>query len=182
MAKKIKIHSTVAIALFACSTAFAQTWNIGLANAADVTATLTSTPNGLTLSIHGSGAMQNWSSAAVPWSSQRLTIRAVEIDDGVTTIGNYAFSKCSRLTSVSIPNSVTSIGKSAFDDCSGLTFVTIPNSVTSIEDFAFSGCSELTSVTIPSSVTSIGDYVFGACSKLTGIAVDADNERYSAID
>ena len=56
--------------------------------------------------------------------------------------------------------SVTSIGSYAFTDCSGLTSVTIPNSVTSIVGSAFSGCSGLTSVTIPNSVTYIGNNAF----------------------
>jgi hypothetical protein len=57
----------------------------------------------------------------------------------VTSIGDYAFSYCSGLTSVKIPNSVTSIGARAFDGCSGLTLtsITIPNSVTSIGEAAF---------------------------------------------
>ena len=58
----------------------------------------------------------------------------------VTSIGNYAFSYCSGLTSVIIPNSVTSIGDWAFRECSGLTSVTIPNSVTSIGSYAFNFC------------------------------------------
>ena len=41
---------------------------------------------------------------------------------------------------------VTSIGKYAFYKCSGLTSVTIGNSVTSIGKYAFSGCSKLTSI------------------------------------
>ena len=44
----------------------------------------------------------------------------------VTSIGEWAFSECSGLTSIEIPNSVTSIGEGAFYYCSGLTSVTIP--------------------------------------------------------
>ena len=58
----------------------------------------------------------------------------------VTSIGNYAFNKCSNLSSINIPNSVTSIGNGAFSDCTGMTSITIPNSVTTIESYAFSGC------------------------------------------
>ena len=66
----------------------------------------------------------------------------------VTSIGNYAFSTCTELTSITIPNSVTSIGAQAFSDCTGLTSITIPNSVTSIGESAFAGCSELTSIVV----------------------------------
>ena len=82
------------------------------------------------------------------------------IPNSVTSIGNYAFSGCSGLTSITIPNSVMSIGWEAFSGCSGLTSITIPNSVTSIGSFAFSFCSGLTSITIPNSVTSIGQDAF----------------------
>ena len=59
--------------------------------------------------------------------------------------------------------SVKSVGYWAFSGCSGLTSITIPNSVTSIGVFAFYGCSGLTSITIPNSVTSIGKSAFYNC-------------------
>ena len=93
------------------------------------------------------------------------------IPNSVTAISEYAFFRCSGLTSVTIPNSVTSIGDGAFCDCTGLTFVSIPNSVTAIGEYAFSNCSGLTSVSIPNSVTSIGDCAFSSCSGLTSVTI-----------
>ena len=81
---------------------------------------------------------------------------------------------------VMIPDGVMSIGDFAFSGCSGLTSVTIPDSVTSIGDFAFSGCSGLTSVTIPDSVTNIGVGAFQSCGGLVAITVEADNPMYKS--
>ena len=89
----------------------------------------------------------------------------------VTSIGDYAFSRCSALTQVTLPNSVESIGSQAFYDCSALTQVTIPNSVTSIGNWAFWNCSALTQVIIGSSVTSIGSKAFYECYTLTEMTV-----------
>ena len=89
----------------------------------------------------------------------------------VTRIGDYAFNRCSGLTTITIPDGVTSIGSYAFSGCSGLSSVTIPDGVTSIEASVFSGCSGLTSITIPDSVTNIGGSAFSGCSGLTSIIV-----------
>ena len=131
-----------------------------------INAEITWTLSDGTLTISGTGDMEG-----APWLSQSDEIKKVVIKDGVTSIGEYAFSGCSGLTSLTIPNSVTSIGKSAFSGCSGLTSVTIPNSVTSIGYSAFSYCSGLTSLTIPNSVTSIGYSAFSSCSGLTSITI-----------
>ena len=98
-------------------------------------------------------------------------LTSVTIPNSVTSIELGTFSGCSGLTSINIPNSVTSIGSGAFYDCSSLTSVTIPNSVTSIRNSAFFGCSSLTSITIPNSVTSIGSWAFFGCSSLTSITI-----------
>ena len=96
---------------------------------------------------------------------------SIAIPASVTSIGEYAFSYCSGLTSITIPDSVTSIGEKAFYNCSGLTSVTIGSGVTSIGEYAFSYCSGLTSITIPDSVTSIGEKAFYNCSGLTSVTI-----------
>ena len=93
------------------------------------------------------------------------------IPASVTSIGDFAFEDCSKLTNVTIPDSMTSIGSNAFYNCSGLTSVTIGNGVTSIGDRAFYNCSGLTSVTIGNSVTSIGSYAFSWCTGLTSVVI-----------
>ncbi|ASQ45729.1 leucine-rich repeat domain-containing protein [Legionella clemsonensis] len=93
------------------------------------------------------------------------------IPEGVTSIGEEAFSDCSGLQSITIPEGVTSIGNWAFWRCSGLQAVTILKGVTSIGNWAFSGCSSLQSITIPEGVTSIGDSAFRSCSGLQAITI-----------
>jgi hypothetical protein len=98
------------------------------------------------------------------------------IPASVTSIVDYAFEDCGRLTGVTIPDSVTSIGAQAFSRSTGLTSVTIPNSVTSIGERAFYECTGLTSITIPNSVTSIGERAFAMCEGLTSITIPASIE------
>ena len=124
-----------------------------------------------TLTIEGSGDMENYDGAGTPWYVYRDTITTVSLPEGLTSIDDWAFCYCSSLTSVTIPEGVTSIGDSAFSECSSLMSVTIPESVTSINSSTFSGCSSLTSVTIPESVTSIGDWAFYYCSSLTSVTI-----------
>ena len=152
-----------------------------------------------TLFIRGKGRMNDYETAndvpTTPWSSTSEQIENVVISEGVTTIGDGAFFKCSSLTSIDIPygviaiggyalsecssltlviipDSVTTIGRSAFSKCPALTALTIPNSVTTIENYAFSSGS-LMSISIPSSVTAIGSYAFSDCPSLTSGTLDS---------
>ena len=125
-----------------------------------------------TLTISGTGVMNNWSSDRFePWYSKRDQIATVRINNGVTSIGNLAFMGCANLTSITISDSVTSIGFSAFDSCSSLTSISIPDGITSIGGSAFASCDNLTTVTIPDSVTIIEDSLFAYCSSLTDISI-----------
>jgi len=66
---------------------------------------------------------------------------SIIIENGVESIGDYAFYNCSNLSSVTIPNSLISIGNSAFSGCYNVKSIIIPNSVISIGSNAFSYCS-----------------------------------------
>ena len=103
------------------------------------------------LTIFGEGAMYNYTNNdanRAPWYSDRESISSVTIEEGVTSIGNWAFGYCTSLTSIEIPGSVTSVTYAAFGFCTGLTSIEIPGSVTSVENGAFGGCSGLVSIVV----------------------------------
>lgn len=135
------------------------------------------------LTISGTGKMDDYDDLFnnSPWTSPisiRDTIKDITISDGVTSIGKYAFSFCTKLTNVTIPDSVTTIGICSFEHCWALTDITIPDNVTTIDQFAFFYCTSLKKMTIPSSVTSIGYMAFNGCENLTAFTVDANNPAY----
>ena len=115
-----------------------------------------------------------------PWQNLKYKIRAVELPDGLTTVGAHAFSECSGLESIRIPDTVSSIGEHAFYGCSQLSSVQIPESVVSIGEKAFCGCSSLRSLEIPASVASIGTAAFGDCTELEAFSVHPENARFEA--
>ena len=107
----------------------------------------------------------------------------VTISNGVTSIGDSAFTYRTSLTGITIPNSVTRIGDHTFSGCTGLTSITIPNSVTRIGRNAFRDTG-LTSITIPNGVTKIDESAFpdaGLVSVTFQGTIASDNfgtERY----
>ena len=110
------------------------------------------------LTISGTGAMYDYYVSEMPWNGE--TFYNVIIENGVTSIGDYAFCNQYTVTNVSIPSTVTNIGTHAFSDCDDLNSIVIPDGVKTIERSAFSSCDDLSFVYIGKSVASIGDAVF----------------------
>ena len=148
-----------------------------------------------TLTISGHGEMPDYNYDSSPWSSKRDSIKKVVIQNGLTSIGNHAFYRCTSLTGITIPNGVTSIEWGAFSGCTSLTSITIPNSVTSIGSDAFydtpwydsmpDGVVYInrvlydykrkmpadTHITIEPGTISISGYAFSGCTGLTNITI-----------
>ncbi|MBQ9786378.1 MAG: leucine-rich repeat domain-containing protein, partial [Clostridia bacterium] len=101
----------------------------------------------------------------------------VNIGSGVTLIPDYLFEvayvNCRpNVAILNIGENVTSIGKYAFSNITGITSIIIPENVISIGEKAFADCTAL-SITIPASITSIGRSAFFRCSKLTELNYNA---------
>jgi hypothetical protein len=93
------------------------------------------------------------------------------IPTSVTSVGDWAFELCSRLTSITIPDSVSRLGNGAFLRCNGPTSVEIPNSVVSLGDEVFSGWTNLIGIAIPGSITSIAEKAFSDCIGLGNVSI-----------
>ena len=61
----------------------------------------------------------------------------------VYSIGNFALSNNSSLTSISIPEGVVSIGNGAFETCESLTSISIPESLKKLGDSVVNRCNAL---------------------------------------
>ena len=124
-----------------------------------------------TLTISGTGDMEDFSSGKQPWDKSK--VKVVAIESGVTSIGNHAFALCPALTKVTIPNGITRIGDYAFMYCGALKNFTIPNSVISIGFQTFCGCNELTVVNIPEGVAQVKGWAFSGCAKLSAVTISS---------
>jgi hypothetical protein len=135
-----------------------------------------------TLSITGTGAMNDYRNGSAPWHSFHWSITSLSLSEGLTTIGNGAFYACSNLT-VTIPNSVISIGKEAFYSCRELTAIEVDaanQNYSSIDGILYNKtettlikcpAKKTGAVKIPNSITAIDDYAFDGCRGLTSVTI-----------
>ena len=141
---------------------------------------LTEDNNGdYTLTISGKGAMTDYSAnGQSPWFWANKQIRRIVIEDGVTTVGAYAFQGCDRFYTIALPASVVSIGDSAFRSCTSLETIDLSNAdnLQSIGNDAFHYCYNFTDIVIPDSVKVIGENAFFDCHALKNVTISTSSK------
>lgn len=144
------------------------------------------------LTISGTGAMDDYKNADRPWEELRSEITTIVVEEGITSIGayafqyflaakqvllpqsltrigEYAFSFCYVLEDLKLPDGVISIGAGAFEQCKALKRVEIPAGVTEIQERTFNCALALEEVVLPAGVTVIGPCAFERCSALCSV-------------
>lgn len=131
-----------------------------------------------TLTISGSGAMEDYEYGNYPWMDYRNSIQTIVIGDQITQIGWNAF-PWTACSTIKFGKNVRSIGERAFNGCRNLNGdLTLPDSVQTIGAGAFQGCEKLSGdLTIPDSVQTIGDSAFEFCTGLNGTLTLGKNLR-----
>lgn len=132
------------------------------------------------LTFSGKGAMANGKETKLPeWSQYKDAARKVIIEEGVTTVGNFAFQDFSVLDNVQFPKSLKRIGENAFKNCPMLKSVTLPENLKVLGDRAFSSNLELQTPVFPASLDSIGYACFYACKAFK--EVDLSNTQITKV-
>ncbi len=91
-------------------------------------------------------------------SFRKEQLEEVIIEEGIETIGRFAFSGCKKLKRVVLPKSVKTIEKGAFYDCPSLSDISIENDI-NLEERCFSKCPNLKKD--PSGFVIINSQLFG---------------------
>lgn len=124
-----------------------------------------------TLTISGTGGMDRYKSSNRPWESYEDEIENIVVEEGVTSINNYAFYDFDKLVSVSIAGTVSTFGSYVFKGCDLLSTIVIPDAPTSIGNSMFEGCKSLENVTIGSGITMICGDAFNGCTALESVTI-----------
>lgn len=121
--------------------------------------------NTWTLTISGKGRMRDFQHDNQPeaWLAYRDSLRSVIVDEGITSLGDYAFYKCAVLSDVTLPSSLKTIGDGAFNACFCLSLLKLPDGLESLGACVFKDCLCLQEMVVPCGITEIRYELFARC-------------------
>ena len=114
--------------------------------------------------------MRDYSKEAPEWDQHKDDVLIITLDDGITSVGAYAFYNYLALTDVVLPDSVEVIDVSAFDYSWALRSITIPASLKYVGERAFYNTLIWTpeNLVFPEGCEYIGDCAFHSALKSGG--------------
>jgi len=130
-----------------------------------------------TLTISGTGEMTDYyinedkyTHLNPPWYAYASRINRIVVEEGVTSIGKYAFSHCQAVT-IDLPDSLKVIQENAFQYCDKLTDLVFPAKLEYLYENVFFECDSLVCVTLPNAVTCDWDSWSGLKSPLSKVVI-----------
>lgn len=137
------------------------------------------------LTISGNGPMEDMISLEFDpnnhWYNHAENIKEVYIEEGITSISQFAFSGYENIKKVTIPSTVKTIGMQSFVNCTKIESIAIPDGVVEIESNAFSYCS-IKTVSIGKDLTDLDLSAFSYCKSLESFEVSPENPVFSSED
>lgn len=93
----------------------------------------------------------------------------------VTSIGEKAFYKNKKISSIIIGNNIKSIEDYAFYGCNKINKIVFGKNVEIIGNSSFRKCTKLSSIVLPKSLDELGKNAFYGCSKLNSITLNSNS-------
>ena len=99
--------------------------------------------DGGTLTISGSGEMDDFEEGGAPWQEHKDSITKVVLSGSVASVGAHAFTDYDTIEAVEFGNALHTIGYRAFKSCDNLTRIILPDTFRKFDEECFMGCKRL---------------------------------------
>ena len=131
-------------------------------------------PAAYVLHLEGQGGIYNYNSdggVLPPWKDSAAEITDVQLQSGITGIGNELFKDCVKLSNIALPYTVVTLGARCFENCAALTSLAMPEGLVEVKDAAFKGCSSLQDMIFHENVLNLGSSIFSGCTALRSVTM-----------
>lgn len=99
--------------------------------------------DGGTLTISGTGVMDDYAEGEEPWRAHKESITKVVLSGNITDVGACAFTDYDALSEVEFGEALVNIGYRAFKSCDSLKRIVLPETFRKFDEECFMGCTRL---------------------------------------
>lgn len=128
--------------------------------------------DGEVLTLSGTGRMMNnyGDMEKIPWFAhtrkdehedvEKITLKKVIIEEGVTSVAEYLFYECPDLEEVVLPEGIISLDGGCFLGCTSLEKINFPTTLEYIGIYTFDTCKSLKEIELSGNIKEIGMFAF----------------------